>query len=26
LQTARFLRKPFSTREVAAFVLKAIGG
>lgn len=26
LQSARFLRKPFSTREVAAFVLKAIGG
>lgn len=26
LQSARFLRKPFSTREIAAFVLKAIGG
>lgn len=26
LQSVRFLRKPFSTREIAAFVLKAIGG
>jgi DNA-binding response OmpR family regulator len=25
LRTAHFLRKPFSTREVAAFVVKAIG-
>jgi CheY-like chemotaxis protein len=26
LRQARFLRKPFSTREVATFVLSAIGG
>ncbi len=26
LRQARFLRKPFSTREVAAFVTSAIGG
>jgi hypothetical protein len=26
LRKARFLRKPFSTREVAAFVIGAIGG
>lgn len=26
LRQARFLRKPFSTREVAAFVMGAIGG
>lgn len=26
LRQARFLRKPFSTREVAAFVMAAIGG